>query len=474
MAEQDTIIIDASNEGIVVSSAIADAQTRRALVHKLSPDEFLVSRHAPIWRMLKTVADRGLEYSREVADRLLKDEGADDATITYLRGLETEAKLIDNLDWHVATMQWDATRARTLKGPLPELLKLLRDPRASSADVGAAARAVARALESSSRRYMKRGEELHRSYRADVAARRATVDQVRGIGNPVFDEKLSEGYIPGRTHLIVGLSGCGKSTVEMAIAILLAKLKRRVLIGAWEMNAKSLVDVGVCHMTGIELKRLVQGRLDDEEAERADKAARWITSRIRFMENPFFDPSTRGKKPSNERNLDILEGYLAESGCEVAFYDLWERMLPYRDPDSVSGALFRMQGIHEEYGITGVILHHLNGKDVEQRADRRPTRGSIRGVNTFVEVPDLILGVHRDAQFKAVEDTTVETICLKQRKGEANWAIRWAWNGATCAVHSPEEVPFDPGLEGVAGDAGDTGAVKDTNQIKSKPRRRRE
>jgi replicative DNA helicase len=475
VAEQDTVIIDATNEAYVIASAIADVQTRRALVHKLSADEFLVSRHAPIWRALKTIADRGLDYSPEVADRLLKDEGADDATVTYLRGLEGEAKLVDNLDWHVATMQWDATRARTLKGPLPELLKQLRDPRAAQADVGASARAVARALESGGRRYMKRGDELHRSYRADIAARRATVDQVRGIGNPVFDAKLSEGYIPGRTHLIVGLSGCGKSTVEMALAILLAKQRRRVLIGAWEMNAKSLVDVGVCHMTGIELKRLVQGRIDDEEEDRADKAARWITSRIRFMENPFFDPSQRGKKPSNERNLDILEGYVAESGCEIAFYDLWERMLAVRDPDSVSSGLFRMQGIHEEYGITGVILHHLNGKDVEQRADRRPTRGSIRGVNTFVEVPDLILGVHRDAQFKAVEDNAVETICLKQRKGEANWAMRWAWNGATCAVRDPEEVNFDPGLEASMGDAGDVG-VKDTNQIKSKPggRRRRE
>jgi len=474
-AEADQIIIDATNEAIVVQAAIADAQTRTALVHKLSPDEFLVSRHAPIWRALQRIAKERLDYAPEVADRFLKDEGADTSTVDYLRGLEADAKRPDNLEWHVTTMQWDATRARVLKGPLPELLKSIRDPRASQSDVQASARAVARAFEAGGRRYMRRPEELHRSYRADVAARRATVDQVRGIGEPAFDAKLSEGFTPGRTHLIVGLSGCGKSTLEMAFAVRLAKLKRRVMIGAWEMAPESLLDVGVAHMTGIELSRIVQGRIDDEEADRVDKASRWLTGRIRFMGNPFYDPAARGKKPSNERNLDILEGYLAESGCEIAFYDLWERMLPYRKPDDVSGALFRMQGIHEEYGITGVILHHLNGKDVEDRADRRPTRGSIRGVNTFVEVPDLILGVHRDAQFKAVEDKTIETICLKQRKGEPNWAVRWTWDGARCAVHSPEEVPFDPGLE-AALDGGDVGSVNDTSKIKSKPtgRKRRE
>ena len=472
MAEQETIVIDASNEAYVIASAIADENVRKVLVHKISADEFLVTKHAPIWRMLKTVSDRGFDYSREIADRLLKDEGADSTTVEYLHGLEGEAKLVDNLDWHVQTMKWDATRARTLKGPLPELLKQLRDPQASQTDVGSAARAVARALDGSTRQYMMRGEELHRSYRADIAARRATIDQARGIGNANFDAKLSEGYIPGRTHLIAGLPGCGKSTLEMALVVLLAKQRRRVLVCAWEMNPKSLIDVGVCHLTGLLLRNVVRGFLDDEEAERVDKASRWLTSRVRFMANPFFDPANRGKKPSNDRNLDILEGYVAESGCEVAFYDLWERMLAFRDPDSVASALFRMQGIHEEYGITGVILHHLNGKDMENRADRRPTRGVIRGVNAFVEVPDLILGVHRDAMFKQVPNDTLETICLKQRKGEDNWAMRWHWNGATCAVRDPVEVAFDPGLE--ASVEGDTGSVRDTNQIKSKPRRRRE
>lgn len=469
MGSEDVFVYDAANEAAVIESVIADADARRALTHKIAADEFLVPRHAPIWKAIRGLTIRGLDYSAAAARRFLADEGADSATVEYLGTLEANAAKPDNLEWHVETMRWDATRARVLKGPLPELLKAIRDPRAAQTDVQANARAVARALESAGRRYMRRPEELYRGYRAEIAARRATVDQVRGIGEPVFDDRLSEGYIAGRTHLIVGLSGCGKSTIEMMLAINLAKLGRRVMIGAWEMSPESLLDVGVAHMTGITLDDIVKGNLDDEQDDRVAKASRWISSRIRFMSNPFFDPSTRGKKPSNERNLDLLEGYLAECAAEIAFYDLWERMLPFRDPNSVSGALWRMHAIHEEYGITGVILHHLNGKDVEGRADRRPTRGAIRGVNTFVEVPDLILGVHRDAQFKAVEDDTVETICLKQRKGVANWAIRWKWDGARASVSNPEEVPFDPGLESSSG-LGDIGTP---TQIKNKPTRRR-
>jgi len=313
---------------------------------------------------------------------------------------------------------------------------------------------------------MARPEELIRRYRAEIAARRASRN-VYPLGEPVFDRKLTEGFMPGRTVVSAGLQGAGKSTVWVAFAIRLARLGRRVFYGAWEMEPESLLDVGIAHMTGIELRRIVQGELTDEEASRVDQASRWICARIVFMEGRAFYDRDATRKPSNARNLDLLEGYLAESGADVAIYDLYERILPFRRPEDVDSALYRTQAIHKEYGICGVILHQLRSKDVEARNDKRPTREAIKGTSGYVDVADLIFGIHRDAQFKAVDDTSVETICLKQRKGEPNWAIRWRWDGARCQVADPVEVPFDPGLEAVA-EAGDIGrAVKDLKGIRS-------
>ncbi len=467
MAEStdNAFVYDAANEILVIEAAKADAKTRRELVHRLAADEFLVDQHEVIWKALRTMSDEGLEYSDDAMRRLILISGGSEETVEYAMGLGNTVPV--NLDWHLTTLAWDATRARVLKGSVPELLKIIRDPQASQDSVLTASRALNRALDGAGRRHMHTPGGLYRNYRAEVMARRAARN-VFPLGAECFDANLTEGFMPGRTTVTAGLPGAGKSTVWMAFAIMLAKLGRRVMYCAWEMDAESLLDVGCAHLTRIELRRIVQGQLTDEETARVDQASKWILKRITFMGNPFFDLLRQGKKPSNERNLDLLEGYIAESGCQVAIYDLWERMLHWRKPEDVTAALYRMQDMHEEYRLHGVVVQQLLLKDVEKRADKRPTRESIKGSGAYVEVADLIFGIHRDAQFKAVEDNGVETICLKQRKGKANWSIRWAWDGATCRVNDPREVSYDPGLDQAVAD-GDMGApLSDPLQVKSK------
>lgn len=463
-AKTPEFVYDAANESLIIGAACADAEVRKSLVRKYAADQFLVPRHSVIWRGLRTLTDKGLDFDMETMARLVKDAGGDAAALEYLTNLAAEAHVPGNLDFHTGVMVWDATRARILETAIPEFLQKMIDPKAERGDVLTLARGVSRALEDDGgRSAMRRPGELYRSYRAEMAARRAHRN-VFPLGQEAFDKKLSEGFMPGRTTVTAGLPGAGKSTVWIAIAIMLAKIGRRVLYCAWEMDPDSVLDVATSHMTGIPLIKIIQGTVTDQEADRVDRATRWLVKRIMFMENPFL--RNRGKKPSNDRNLDVLEGYLAETGADVAIYDLWERMLPYRRPDDVTTALYRMQDMHKEYRAHGVIVQQLQLKDVEKRADKRPTRDAIKGTGAYVEVADLIFGIHRDAQFKNVDDNSVETICLKQRKGEANWAIRWNWNGATCRVSDPVEVAFDPGLESV--DPGDIGrTVRSAKAIKS-------
>ena len=98
------VVFDTVNEQVVIGAAIADARVRRTLVHQLSADEFLVPVHAPIWRTLKAITDRGLEYERETARAILAREGGDAEAATYLERLEDESAVPNNLDWHVSTV----------------------------------------------------------------------------------------------------------------------------------------------------------------------------------------------------------------------------------------------------------------------------------------------------------------------------------------------------------------------------------
>lgn len=463
MSKAKDFVYDSVNEAIVIGATIATTKDRRrGLVRQLSPDEFLVPVHAAIWRALSELARRNLDYDPATIRGFLRDEGIEDDDLDYLATIEEEARTPKNLEHHIETMRWDATRARVLEGPVPKLIDAINDPKAKTGDVVAAAHAVTRSLDRGGRKYAHRPEELHASYRAERAKRKLKRN-VYPLGPEPFDRKLSEGFMPRRTSLVAGVSGSGKSTVAMAWIILLAMLGRRPLYCAWEMDAESALDVMTSHMTGIELTRIIQGTTTEEEDVRIEKATRWILSRVRFMGNPFFDDIEDVKKPSNERNLSILEGYIAESGCDVIVYDLWERMLFWLDPTSVTRALYRMQKIHQDYRVHGMILQQLNLKDVERRPDKRPTPDSIKGVGVYYEVPDLIFGIHRDARFKRVPDTGVETLCLKQRKGEPFWSMRWEWQADIARVRAPVEVSYDPGF-----DAAGEGGIGDIGDIKTK------
>lgn len=470
-------VYDAANEVLVMRAAIALAQSSetaartqfRVLVHSIGADEYLVPQHASLWRGLRALSDQNLEYTAETIRHLVAG-AATPVQDEHLEELENTAGVAPNLEWHVQVLRWDATRARVMKGALPDLVSDLTDPTVSVEKATSSARAVVRALEGGGgRKFVRRPEELAAEYKTTLRKRRER-GNFYPSGFPAIDNLLSEGFKPGNTAIITGLSGSGKSTFAAQLAINFAKMGRRPLVCAWEMGAASTLDIMLAMLTGIALDTIVKGTYDNHELKRLDQANEWVNKRVRFMENAFFGQlSDRRDRRGNDRNLDILEGYIAESGCDEVIMDLWDRLLADLSPDAVTPALYRQQNIHVEYNVHGTLLVQLRLKDVEKRADKRPTRESIKGVATFVEVPDLILGIHRDAQFKDVPDNTIEAICLKQRKGKTNWAVRFGWEGETCKIAGGEQVSYNPGLEAVA----EHDELGDPSAIRTKPRSRK-
>jgi replicative DNA helicase len=471
--KRDEIVYDATNERVVIAAAIASRASRKTLVRSLSPDEFLVPEHTAMQRALLVMEEHDLEFDSDVFRRLIADEGVpvDDG---YLESIEDAAKVPENLAYHVETLRWDATRARIVRGAMPEFVRLLKDPKTSAEALAGSARALLRAVEGGvgGRKFMRRPDELNRSWKAELAARAAS-GNFYPSGYDAIDARLVEGVMPKRTSLVVGLSGSGKSTFTADFALRLAALDRRVLVGAWEMGTDSLgLDVMVAQRCRIDIDRVVQGNLTPDELADAHDAIDWITERIHFMDNAFFSIDSGKGRPSNDRSLDVWEGYIAESGCDVVVSDLWERCLIDLSYDGVTKALYRQQDMHARYNVHGIMVHQLKLKEVEQRPDKRPTRESVKGSGAFVEVADLLWGVHRDAHFKrGIPDDSLEVINLKQRKGRAFWSVRFDWQGSCGLITGGEEVPYDPGLE-ASREFGDVGEINVKQTSKRKPSRR--
>jgi DnaB-like helicase C terminal domain len=112
------------------------------------------------------------------------------------------------------------------------------------------------------------------------------------------------------------------------------------------------------------------------------------------------------------------------------------------DPDEEECALYRMQAIAQDANVHAMLIHQQRLKDIEGRTDVRPTREGLKGSGAWVEMPDTIIGTHRPALWKAVDDVTVELLVLKQRHGVWPLAVECDWSPETGLICNGRTVEY--------------------------------
>jgi replicative DNA helicase len=230
----------------------------------------------------------------------------------------------------------------------------------------------------------------------------------------------------------------------------IARQRRRVLYGAWEMRGgvtlELMASLSLCE-TDPEWRLmrtdLQRGRLSEQELAKLEGRMRALSKYVRFLANPFRRGTGSKQRRTNDHNLDLVQGYVADSGCEVFVADLWKRCLIETRPDEEEEALIRQQAMAEELDVHCVLVQQQRSKDIEMRPDKRPTREGIKGSGAWTEVPDCILGVHRAALWKPVTDDSMEVDVLKQRYGEWPLAVEFDWDGKRGSVRGGRSVEYD-------------------------------
>lgn len=458
--EKVLLPLDTANEAAIVAATYLFESIRAQLLTRLVPDHFQQREHRELWQLFQLASQRKLVLDLALVEQL----GSGDLA-RYLGELaELRPSEPKNLAYHLQCILWDHARACAARGPIPAFIEALRDPKAEPEKVRALARAIAQSFDGyEDRKYLLDGEALVRDQAREIEKRAGGIAcfpyGIPGLDFYVpkeFDgaRRMIPGTVPKQMTVVTGVSGSGKTTTtaNMVLGIAFpgwrtgdfATPGRTVLYGAWEMSGGMTIEV----MAGISLDwfrgDLAIGRGPAGTPEgRAEHASRMATiaTRIKFLANPFRRRS--GEKRSNERNLDVVQGYVADAGCEVFVADLWKRCLARTEPDEEEEALIRQQMMLEELNVHGILLQQQRLKDIEMRADKRPTRDGIKGSGAWVEVADTIIGFHRPALFKRCDDVTIEAIVLKQRYGKWPLGIEFHWNPETGRVDGGRHVDYD-------------------------------
>lgn len=454
-AETVDVPIDPINEQVVVAAALVDCDTRKWLSQRLRPESFLVPAHAAIWEGVRELVRRDLDYSPETLHQITAGK-ADANYAEQLAGMRSG--LPPNLRHHVDQLARDRARAACATGALPAFVDALRDPSTPFSRLVSAARAIATALE---------GAGTTRELMVDPVRLEAEAEGVLdvferryyGYNLPGLDfyedgrKRLTTGTMSGMNTLVTACSGCGKSEFLQHLALAqgpgiptlgVEGLGRKVLYCAWEMPPKILANTMAVLYSGVDRNRIYSGQLTEGDRAELRAARERVNAYVRFLRLP--------RPESNDEALDLLHATLVDSGCDLAIYDLLERIFEFKFYSDEKKVLERYQAIHEETGVHGVAACQQTLKEVEKRPDKRPSRDTIKGPSTWVDVADTILGSHRPAKWKNVPDDRAELLILKQRYGKWPMLVECDYDANTGTLGEFRSAEFERGQESAADD----------------------
>lgn len=432
---------DTVNEQVLLAAALVSDEIRALLPPKLSPDLFVDRAHQAVWAALRGMQQQGLSWSVQTLHQLCAGESVELEYLTELmRAYPTPPA---NVEHHVAALRWDSIRAEAVRGPVTDLLRALRDPTTPRDRVRALGRQVGQALDASVDRRFMRDPTVLASEHAEEMAHRAVYPY--GIdGLDLFEDgshRIVPGAVPGQITLVTAVSGACKSVFAARIALEQARMRHRVLYGAWEMGSGDTLEMMAIMSLGWSRYRVSTGQLGAGELAQFRDRMEAIGTYVRFFDPPFHGQVVR--KYDNNAALDELYRCVADSGAELTVLDLWERCIPDGQPEEERRALFRTQQIFKQTKCHGLLVCQQKLKEIEQRADKRPTRSTILGSQAFVDIGDTILGLHRPGQWKPIEDSSLWVGILKQRRGRWPLAVEFDWDGDRCTIQNGRTVEYD-------------------------------
>lgn len=440
---------DPINEVVVIAAAIVDPGGAGATLDSVTADHFFGQGHAIAWATLQNMRRKGLSYDPATLHDL--SGGAVD-TAAIESYIAQRPKAPPNLKHHIERLRWDRARVDLVNGPLSALLDGLKDPAADPDRVVALARQVPDALSGASDlRYLRATQALVAEQSVDLTARREGraiypygIDGLDYYGDGDATPgapRMIPGARPKMTTVVVGASGSGKTTTTARIALEQARLGRRTLFGAWEQGAGMTLELIAALDLGWDRSGLMAGEYDATDQRTLEARMLELGEWIRFFELPF--GRARGERQFNDKNLDLIQGYIAETRPDVFIADLFRRALKETNPDDEEQALYRMQAITQQEGVHSILINQLKIKELEQREDQRPTRESIKGSSGWVDVADTILGWYRPALSKNVKDTKIQALVLKQRYGKWPIAVEFDWDPSFGSLENGRSIDYD-------------------------------
>lgn len=229
-------------------------------------------------------------------------------------------------------------------------------------------------------------------------------------------DKITSGLQKSDLIIVAGRPSMGKTTFAMNIAEWITiKSEQPVLIFSMEMPGEQLAIRMLSSLSRIELQRIRNGQLNEEDWPRLSAAIAIMGTRKMYIDDS--GSLSPIELRARARRLMREQG---ELGLIVVDYLQLMRVpgnSEHRTAE-ISEISRSLKALARELNVPVIALSQLN-RSLEQRTDRRPIMSDLRESGAIEQDADLITFIYRDEMYN--KDTpdkgTAEIIIAKQRNG---------------------------------------------------------
>ncbi|MDC9612944.1 SPI-7-type island replicative DNA helicase [Xenorhabdus khoisanae] len=241
-----------------------------------------------------------------------------------------------------------------------------------------------------------------------------------------LDQKTC-GLQPGDLILLGARPSMGKTALALAMAIKGAINKGPVQFFSIEMPTEQLIQRLISELASVPLEKIRSGNLDESDWGCIGAAMETISS----WQDRFIIDDTSNMTPTllRARARRNMRKFGKPSLIMVDYLQLMRCPEQENRTLEISEISRSLKALGKELGCPVLALSQLN-RQLEQRADKRPTNGDLRDSGSLEQDADLILFIYRDEMYESnsLDKGVAEIIISKQRQGPLG-TVKVQFNG---------------------------------------------
>lgn len=368
------------SEQSVLGALMQDAGALDA-AQPLKASQFFDARHQAIYTAVEKIISAGGNADPiAVAAELGADLEACGG-IEYLNALRESVPSARNIERYAQIVRDRATE-RGLLAAAEEVKAIVPQDISTAEKVDAAAQQFARLAQGNVRK-------MPRSV-YDIAMERTTYYQAVEAGEvvpgwpthiPGLDSALTGGFKPGKLVILAARPSVGKSSFAQFVSLLMARLQLPTLFLSMEMPEGEIADRGVASMGEVNYQALLTGKMSEQGWRNAVNALEEMRELpLSVDDQPALTLTDVKTKARSIKGLKFLV---------VDYLQLMQGQGDNRNAqiEEISRGL---KALAKQLDICVLALSQLN-RQVEQRANRRPTLSDLRDSGAIEQDADVVM-----------------------------------------------------------------------------------